>query len=397
MTGPTTDGDDPVRRTAKHDGASSASRFDRRSFLKTAGAAGGAGLTGLSGCLGVFGGGGSNSLTVFLWEGYGPIVDMFKEEHDIDVTVEKATSTNNMFTKAKSAPDRYDIVAPNSGYAQRFRDAGLLQPLAKNESEMVKQVPNLKNTFDYFRQGTLKQHLTDGEGQWYGIPPRFGLYGLGMDTSKVDKSKLQSSADLWKHDWGKDVGVNVDMVHSITHAVRALGYTDMLRGEQIDVSGTAWEETRKKFLELAGSTRAMYESEAQLGRAMKGDSYNVAVGPGRNDIINLVKKGNTNFEFVPPKEGAIGWTEAMLMMKKSDAKEEAKKFMDFFLRPKVGAKLATADLSPSTVKGAKKHMSQKEIDLFYIPAEDVKDVIQDKPFKEPQKWKQLMNEFKSKI
>ena len=394
----TADGDDSVRRRgANGDGAGSTSGFDRRSFLKAAGATGGAGLTGLSGCLGVFGGGGGKSITAFLWEGYGPIVKMFEEEHDITVNVEKATSTNNMFTKAKSAPDRYDIVTPNSGYAQRFRDAGLLQPLAKNEKELVNSVPNMANTFDYFREGTIKDHLTDDQNQWYGIPPRFGLYGLGMDTDKVDKSKLQSSADLWKNDWGKDIGVNVDMVHSITHAVRALGYTDMLRGDQIDVSGQAWKETRAKFLELASRTRAMYESEAQLGRALKSDSYNVAVGPGRNDIINLIKKGNDNFEFVTPKEGAIGWTEAMLMMKQSNAKAEAQKFMDFFLRPKVGAKLATADLSPSTVKAAKKHMSQKEIDLFYIPAKDVQNVIQDKPFKEPGKWKQLMNEFKSKI
>lgn len=389
--------DDSVRRGTSGEKSGSTADLDRRSFLKASGAAGAAGLTGLSGCLGVFGGGGSKELTVFLWEGYGPIVDMFEEEHDIKVTVEKATSTNNMFTKAKSAPDRYDVVAPNSGYAQRFRDAGLLQPLAKSEKEMVNAVPNLENTFDYFRQGTIKQHLTDDDGQWYGIPPRFGLYGLGMDTDKVDPANLQSSADLWEHDWGKDMGVNVDMVHSITHAVRALGYTDMLRGEQIDVSGDAWEETREKFLELAPKTRAMYESEAQLGRAMKGDSYNVAVGPGRNDIINLIQKGNENFEFVSPEEGAIGWTEAMLMMKQSDAKEEAKKFMDFFLRPKVGAELAVTDLAPSTVEGAKQHMSQEEIDLFYISAEDVKDVIQDKPFKEPEKWKQLMNEFKSKI
>lgn len=370
---------------------------DRRTFLKTTTAASTLGVTGVAGCLG--GGGGTKKIRAFLWEGYGPIVKGFEEETGITVEVEKATSTNNMFTKANSAPDRYDVVTPNSGYAQRFRDAGLVQPVAADASAMQEQIPNFTNTFDYFRQGTIKDHLTDSSGKWYGIPPRFGLYGLAVDTDKYDKKKLQSSADIWNNKdlFKNDIGVNVDPVHSITHAARAAGHTDKLRGDKIDVSGKAWEETKSKFLELADYTRAMYESEAQLGRSMKGDSYNVAVGPGRNDIINLVKKGNTQFEFIPPKEGAIGWTEAMLWMKKSDAKDEVQKFMNYFLKAKAGAKLATTDLAPSTVKGAKKHMSQKEIDLFYIPPEEVEKVIQDKPFTEPQKWKDLMNDFKSKL
>ncbi|MFC7166830.1 extracellular solute-binding protein [Halospeciosus flavus] len=230
--------------------------------------------------------------------------------------------------------------------------------------------------------------------------PRFGLYGLAVDTKNVDKSKLQSSADLWNHkDAWKSVGigVNTDPVHSVTHAVRALGYTDMLRGDQMNVSGQAWEETRQKFLELADFTRAMFTSEAQFGRAFKGDSYNVGVGPGRNDVINLIKKGNEQFEFVPPKEGSIGWTEAMLMTKSSQNQDAVQKFMDFFLRPKIGAQLAVSDLAPSTVRDAKEHLTQQEQDLFYIPPEDVQKVIQDKPFKNPQKWKQLMSEFKTRL
>ena len=375
-------------------------RIDRRAFLRTSAAAT-VGATSVAGCLGGFtGGSGTTEIRAFLWEGYGPIVDKFNEQNDdVNVQVEKATSTNNMFTKAKSAPDRYDVVAPNSGYAQRFRDAGLIAPLAKNQQEMVKQVPNLKNTFDYFRQGTIKDHLTGSDGQWYGIPPRYGLYGIGIDTNEIDKSKIQSSADLWENKdiWMNNVGVNIDPVHSITHAVRALGYTDMLRGDKIDVSGKAWKETKQKWLEFANVARATFESEAQYGRAMKSDSYDVGVGPGRNDIINLIKKGNKNFEFIPPKEGAIAWTEAMLMMKNTKAKAEVKRFMDFFLKPKIGAELATTDLSPSTVKAAKKHLTQRQQDLFYIPASEVEKAIQDKPFTQPQKWKQLMNTFKTKI
>jgi hypothetical protein len=42
-------------------------------------------------------------------------------------------------------------------------------------------------------------------------------------------------------------------------------------------------------------------------------------------------------------------------------------------------------------------MSQEEIDLFYIPPEAVKNVIQDKPFAEPEKWKSLMNEFRTQL
>lgn len=373
------------------------SKTTRRDYLKTTGAAtvGGAAL---AGCLGI-GGGGGGSIRVFLWEGYGPIVKDFEEQHDITVEVEKATSTNNMFTKAKSAPDRYDLVAPNSGYASRFREAGLVQPVADSKEAAMEQIPNLANTFDYFRQGTIADHLSDSSGAWYGVPPRFGLYGLAVDSNNVDPSKLQSSADLWanKDLWADDVGVNVDPVHSITHAVRALGYTDMLRGDEISVSGSAWEETKSKFLELADMTRAMFESEAQFGRAMKGDSYNVGVGPGRNDVINLIKKGNESFEFVAPKEGAIGWTEAMLLMKNSSNKESVQTFMNYFLTAKAGAKLAVTDLAPSTVEGAKNEMSQQEQDLFYIPPEDVQDVIQDKPFAEPEKWKQLMSEFRTRL
>ncbi|MFB6268521.1 MAG: PotD/PotF family extracellular solute-binding protein [Halobacterium sp.] len=371
----------------------------RRRFLKTSLGAATVGTAGLAGCLGIGGGGGGQSIKAFLWEGYEPVVSAFEEETGISVEQENATSTNNMFTKTKNAPGEYDLVTPNSGYAQRFRDAGLIQPVADSMDAFIEDVPNFENTYDYFRQGTIADHLSDSQGRWYGAPPRFGLYGIGVDTDQVNVDDVQSSADLWENrdKFGGPIGVNTDEVHSITHAVRALGYTDMLRGDQIEVTGSAWEETRQKFLEMADFTRAMFESEAQVGRALKSESYNVAVGPGRNDIINLIQNGNTNFEFVAPSEGAIGWTEAMLVPEQSENADAAKEFMNFLLRPESGAELATADLAPSVVEGAKEHMSQEEIDLFYIPPEDVQNVIQDKPFAEPQKWKDLMNEFRTSL
>lgn len=371
-------------------------RTKRRTFLKAGAAASAVGITGLAGCSG--GSGGSDKIKAFLWEGWEPVVKKFEEETGITVEQENATSTNNMFTKTKNAPGEYDLVTPNSGYASRFRDAGLVQPLADSKEAFMEEAPNYGNTYDYFQQGTIADHLSGDDG-WYGAPPRFGLYGIGLDTDKVDPSDVQSSADLWdnKEKLGGDVGVNTDVVHSVTHAVRALGYGDKLRGEEMKVEGKAWEETREKFLELADHTRAMFESEAQVGRALKSDSYNTAIGPGRNDIINLIQKGNDSFEFVAPKEGAIGWTEAMLVPKESEKADAAKQFMDFILKPEIGANLATADLAPSTVAGAKDHMSQEEVDLFYIAPEDVQDVIQDKPFADPEKWKSLMNEFKTRL
>ncbi|MFB6220842.1 MAG: PotD/PotF family extracellular solute-binding protein [Halolamina sp.] len=370
---------------------------DRRTFLKTGAALSSLGLTGLAGCTGG-GGGTADSIKVFVWEGWEPVVKKFEEETGITVEQENATSTNNMFTKTKNAPGEYDLVTPNSGYAARFRDADLIQSLADSKEAFMEEVPNYGNTYDYFQQGTIARHLS-GEDGWYGAPPRFGLYGIGLDTDEVNPDDVQSSADLWdnRDKLGGDVGVNVDEVHSITHAARAAGHADKLRGEEMKVTGSAWEETREKFLEMADYTRAMFESEAQVGRALKSESYNTAVGPGRNDIINLIQKGNEKFEFVAPSEGALGWTEAMLVPKESDKADAAKEFMNFLLKPEIGAELATADLAPSTVSGSKDHMSEEEIDLFYIPPEDVQDVIQDKPFAEPEKWKSLMNEFKTKI
>lgn len=386
----------------------SSTDVDRRSFLRTAGAATTLGMASFAGCLRRFGvggggGGGSQTIRAFVWEGYGPVIDEFEKQHDdITVKTELATTSNDMFTKANNAPDRYDVVAPNSGFIVRFQDAGLVQPIAESKNQMLNEVPNFENTYDYFRQDTIKRHLTDEQGRWYGIPPRFGLYGLALNTKKVKPNQLQSSADIWKNKevWqqsGVGLGVNKDPIHSITHAVRALGYGDMLRGERIHVTGKAWKETRKKFFELAGFTRALFGSETQLSRSLKANSYNVAVGPGRNDIINLIKEGNENFKYINPKEGATGWTEGFLMMKSSDAKEAVKQFMNFFLKPKMGALLATADLAPSTVEAARKHMTDQEIDLFWVSPDSVKDAIQAKPFAEPKKWKQLMNEFQTRL
>ncbi len=367
----------------------------RRAFLGSSAV----GLAALAGCTGRSGTGGGGTLNAFLWEGWEPVVEAFTEETGISVNQENATGTNQMFTKVQNAPENYDLVVPNSGYGVRFRDADLIQPVADDKDAFMDEVPNYGNTFDYFQQGTVAGHLSDSNGRWYGAPPRFGLYGIAYDSESIDGSQLQSSADIWDNSsmWENDVGVNIDLVHSITHAVRALGYTDMLRGEVMRVEGQAWEETRQKFLELAEYTRAQFESEAQFGRAMKQDSYNVGVGPGRNDVINLIQNGNTQFEYVNPEEGPIGWTEAMFVTKSSDMVEEAKEFMNFLLEPENGAQLATADLAPSTVEAARDEMNQEEIDLFYVPPEVVETAIQDKPFANPEKWKQLGNEFKTQL
>jgi spermidine/putrescine transport system substrate-binding protein len=78
-----------------------------------------------------------------------------------------------------------------------------------------------------------------------------------------------------------------------------------------------------------------YGSPDSVGKVLAGDAW-VAIAYNGDAVAKLDK----NTDFAVPKEGTIIWVDAMTIPARSPNPEGAYRFIDFILRPDVGAQLS---------------------------------------------------------
>ncbi|MGA2975194.1 MAG: extracellular solute-binding protein [Spirochaetia bacterium] len=91
-------------------------------------------------------------------------------------------------------------------------------------------------------------------------------------------------------------------------------------------------------MRTAARTKKMigfYGSPDSVAKVLSGDAW-VAIAYNGDAVAKL----DENTDFVVPKEGTIIWVDAMTVPAKAPNPEGAYKFMDFILRPDVGAQLS---------------------------------------------------------
>jgi len=359
--------------------------------------AAGFGISSLAGCLGNIGGSGTATLNAFVWEGYGPILEKFTEETGIEVNQENAQSSDGQFTKIQNSPGDYDVAVNNVPFIPKFVEADLAMPIAESDSEMEEVTPNITNAHEYFRTGFVKESLANSDGQWYGNPTRFGLVAIGYNSNNVDAESVSTWSSFFDNasDWSGDIAVNSRPSYSIVPAGCSLGYTSDLQGSsKLNLEGEKWQNTRERYLELTEHTRALWDSESFVVNGLSSNEFDIATGMGMNTVAQLKEDGFGHIEFMAPEDGSLGWVGGTCALSGSEDKlEEIREFMNFLLRPEIGALFVESDFYPSVVPAAKDHLSDKLIEQAWIPSSSLSGIIQEKPITNAEKWQEAVREF----
>jgi spermidine/putrescine transport system substrate-binding protein len=289
----------------------------------------------------------------------------FEKENGGDVKYVEDINDNDEFNgKVQEALRRgrsidRDIVVLTDWMVARWLRAGWVEPIDK------RNVPNAKNL-----EPTLASPQFDPERQ-YSLPWQSGMTAIGYNTKKTGR-KLGSVKDLFDPKFKGRVTMFSDWRDSAGLVLLSEGKRteDANLDDVLGAIETIEEQAQK------GQIRRFTGNDYTSGLA-RGDLWAVTAYSG--DVVQL-KADNPDLEFLIPEEGALIWTDNMLMPQKPPHPYAAETMMNYVYDPVVAAKIAAYVNYVTPVKGAREELAKDDPETaeneLIFPSEETRRKLQ---------------------
>ncbi|HEJ1327409.1 ABC transporter substrate-binding protein [Pseudomonas aeruginosa] len=256
----------------------------------------------------------AEELHLYNWGDYinPEVLTRFTKETGIKVSLDTYSSNEEMLAKLQAGATGYDVVFPSVHMQDSMAALGLLEKTDINQS------PAFKNIDPAFLRAK-----SDSKGE-YCMPYAWGTVGIVYNKTKVSKP-IESWADFFDEaKQGKKVILLDDMRET-------LGVGLIANGKSVNSTDSAdiklaeqWILERKPLV-----SAFTYES---IPMVQSGD---VAAAHWFVGALMYTKQNPDEMTYVIPKEGATMYQEDICVLKSAPNKGNAKRFMEFFLRPEI--------------------------------------------------------------
>jgi spermidine/putrescine transport system substrate-binding protein len=272
-------------------------------------------------------------------------IKLFDKEYGGKTTYTEDINDNDEFNGKVQEPLRRgrsidrDIAVLTDWMAARWIRSEWVEPLDK------KNIPNIKNL-----QPTLASPKFDPKRQ-YTLPWQSGMTAIGYNPEKTGR-KLGSINDLWDPEFKGRVTMLQEWRDSAGLVLLGQG-KDPATATLDDVMGAIdkiSEESDK------GQIRDFTGNDYTRGFAA-GDLWVVVAYSG--DVVQL-KADNPKLEFLVPEEGAILWTDNMLLPQKPPHPYAAETMMNYVYDPVNAARIAAYVNYVTPVVGAKEELEKTD-------------------------------------
>ncbi|MCP2260781.1 spermidine/putrescine transport system substrate-binding protein [Streptoalloteichus tenebrarius] len=295
-------------------------------------------------------------LNFFNWTDYiaDDTVPGFQAETGIQVTYDNFSSNDELEAKIASGAAGYDLVVPSDNFLRRFLRSNLVRPLDHD------LIPNLRNLEQRFREADYDP------GNRYSIPWAWGTTGLAYSRSQVGAEVTGFSA----YDLASVKG-------------RATILDEARDGMMIGLLSLGHDPNTKDARQIEDATRYLLDLKKKIGQITSDvieplTSGQVPLAQCYSGDAFQARKANPDLAYAIPREGGMSYVDLLCIPAKAPHAENAHRFLDYVLRPDVGAKLANA-IRYGSANAAAKPMIDKELlddPLVYPPA----DVLAKLPF-----------------
>lgn len=272
---------------------------------------------------------------VYNWSDYiaEDTLDKFKAATSIDVTYDVFDSNEVLEAKVLSGQSGYDLVFPTSDFMARQIAAGAYQKLDKSK------IPNLKNLDP---RVTASLEVFD-PGMQYGVPYQWGTTGIGYNVNKVAEIMGEDFVvDSWSTVFDPEVisklsSCGVSMLDAPSemypHALQYLGLDPHTKN-------TADYDKASELLSAVQPHVTYFHSSKYLDDLANGDIC-VAVG-WSGDVFQAMwtaeeADNGVELDYVIPKEGALAWSDMMVIPADAQNVDEAHAYINFILDAQIGA------------------------------------------------------------
>jgi spermidine/putrescine transport system substrate-binding protein len=267
-----------------------------------------------------------------------------------------------------------DLVTLTDYMAARWVRDGYVEPIDK------RNVPNIKNLVS-----NLKSINYDPERK-YTLPWQSGGTGIGYNPKKTGR-KLESVNDLFDPAFKGRVTMLSEPYDSACLVALGMG---------VDASKATIDQILKAIDKIGQA------KDAGQVRRFTGNDYTTDLAKGNvwvamaysGDLVQL-QADNPDLEFVFPKEGAMLFTDNLMMPKHLAHPYGAELLMNYYYEPEVAAKVAAYVNYISPVEGAKEVLLKTDPDIannpLIFPPDDVRKRLFPYPNLSPQDERTMQN------
>ncbi len=257
-------------------------------------------------------------LRVWNWDTYiAPnTISDFEDICNVTVDYDLFTSNEEVMAGLQQGSRVYDIVVATDYAVALMIGGGLLQPL--NHAA----IPNMVNI-----ASTLENPPFD-PGNAYSVPYQWGTIGVGYNTTKT--GEITSWQQVFDYDgpvaWLNDQRIMIDI------ALKMIG---------LEPNSTSPEElaAARDFL-IAHSSNVLAIADDD-GQALLSAGYvDIAVEYSGDIFQILLECECQNFAYAIPVEGALLWTDNLVIPVNAPNPALAHAFIDYILDPRVGADIS---------------------------------------------------------
>jgi spermidine/putrescine transport system substrate-binding protein len=265
--------------------------------------------------------------------------------------VEEINDNNEFYGKVRQQleqgqPIGRDIITPTDYLAARLVRNNYIEPIDK------KNVPNFANLVD--NQKTINYDPR----REYSMPWQSGAIGLGYDIKRTGR-ELTSVQDLFDPKFKGRVTMLSEPYDSAT---------TVLLGDGVDASQAGIDEILGAIEKIDAANR-----NGQF-RRFTGNDYTTDLAKGNvwvslaysGDLIQL-QSDNPDLRFAYPEEGAMLFTDNMMMPAKVENPYAAETMMNYVYEPEVAAKIAAYVNYITPVKGVREIFEKQDPELAENP------------------------------
>ena len=255
-------------------------------------------------------------ITVLNWQGYGTdekwAVAEFTQKTGIEVAHDYFSSEPEMITKLRTNPGAYDVVLCNSARVSQVQAEKLLSPIE------FSRIPNSSGLAPKLRDNPS---LILG-GNTYGVAWVWGMTALAARTGKGPQP------DSWKALSDPAFKGRAALADDSTAMI---GVGALLTGQDINAPKD-FDAIKAALRAMKPNVKLLWSSEDQWNKAFTANEFDVAPY-WSGGAVRSIRRYKLPLAYIVPKEGAIGWLDALTVPASSTKKESALKFINYMIDP----------------------------------------------------------------
>jgi len=258
----------------------------------------------------------AQKITVLNWQGYGTdekwAVAEFSKKTGIEVAHDYFNSEPEMITKLRTNPGAYDVVLCNSARVSQVQAERLLTPID------FTKIPNAAGLSPKLRENASL--IMDGNT--YGVSWVWGMTALAARTGKgtVPDSWSALSDPAYK---GRAALAD--------DATAMIGIGALLTGQDINEPND-FAKIKAALRDMKPDVKLLWSSEDQWNKAFTAGEFDVAPY-WSGGAVRSVRRYKLPLAYIVPKEGAIGWLDALTVPSTSTRKDAAYAFINYMIDP----------------------------------------------------------------